>query len=55
MSELTISQLSIYPIKSAKGVDLEQFSLSNTGPEFDRCWMVIDNNGKFVTQRKHRR
>ena len=55
MSELTISQLSIYPIKSAKGVDLEQFSLSNTGPEFDRCWMVIDNNGKFVTQRKHPR
>lgn len=29
--------------------------LTETGPEFDRTWMVVDAQGAFVTQRKHPR
>lgn len=27
--------------------------LTDTGPEFDRTWMVVDARGAFVTQREH--
>jgi len=53
MSKFVISKLSIYPVKSTKGIDLNSMPLTKTGPEYDRRWMVIDDNGKFITQRKH--
>ena len=55
MSKLTVSDLSIYPLKSARGVTLSSMQLNVMGPECDRRWMVIDKNGTFVTQRKTRK
>lgn len=52
MSQLIVSQLSIYPIKSAGEVSLDSMQLNPMGPECDRRWMVIDKNNTFVTQRK---
>lgn len=52
MSPLIVSQLSIYPIKSAAEVTLDAMQLNVMGPECDRRWMVIDKNNTFVTQRK---
>lgn len=52
MSKLTISELTIYPIKSARGISLNSMKLQAMGPECDRRWMVIDKNNEFVTQRK---
>lgn len=49
----TISQLVIYPVKSAAGIVLDKMNLDHRGPEFDRAWMVVDAGGRFVTQRKH--
>jgi len=49
---LSVSELTIYPIKSARGVSLDSIKLNALGPECDRRWMVIDSNNTFVTQRK---
>ena len=52
MSELTVRDLIVYPLKSARGIHVESMQLNELGPELDRRWMVIDSQGKFVTQRK---
>lgn len=51
MTKLSVSELTIYPLKSAKGLSLQSIELNKLGPECDRRWMVIDQNKKFVTQR----
>jgi uncharacterized protein len=48
----TISRLFVYPIKSCAGVELKQSLLIETGLEFDRAWMVVDEAGEFVSQRE---
>ena len=50
--EATISQLFVYPIKSCAGVELEDSLLIETGLEFDRAWMVVDETGEFLSQRE---
>ena len=48
----TLSQLWVYPVKSAAGVRLESSKVALRGLEHDRRWMVIDSNGRLVTQRE---
>ena len=48
-----ISELFIYPVKSLRGVSLETMTLLNSGPEYDRTWMVTDPQGNMMTQREH--
>lgn len=50
-SNLLISRLIVYPIKSCAGVDVQQAVLTETGLAFDRAWMVVDGQGNFLTQR----
>jgi uncharacterized protein YcbX len=50
--QATIARLFIYPIKSCAGVELPEVLLTETGLEFDRAWMVVDDKGEFVTQRE---
>jgi uncharacterized protein YcbX len=47
-----ISALWVYPVKSCAGVPLQEAILTETGLEFDRAWMVVDEHGEFVTQRE---
>jgi len=47
----TISQLNIYPIKSCAGIGLDQARVFAHGLEYDRHWMLVDADGRFVTQR----
>ncbi len=49
---LQIEQLWIYPIKSCAGIRVEQAELQAAGLEWDRAWMVIDEQGDFVSQRE---
>ena len=46
-----ITGIYIYPIKSLAGVPLESSSLCSTGLQNDRRWMLVDQNGLFITQR----
>ncbi|HSX92962.1 MAG TPA: MOSC N-terminal beta barrel domain-containing protein [Hydrogenophaga sp.] len=50
--QATIEQLWIYPVKSCAGVRLEEAELTDTGLLYDRAWMVVDEQGEFVTQRE---
>jgi uncharacterized protein YcbX len=50
--EVSLAELYVHPIKSCGGTAPDQALLIETGFEFDRAWMVVDAQGRFVTQRK---
>ena len=50
---ITIQELNIYPLKSARGIPKTRVRLAATGFEWDRHWMVIREDGMFLTQRTH--
>jgi uncharacterized protein YcbX len=47
-----ITALNVYPVKSCRGIPLEQARLTPTGFADDRHWMMVRPNGRFVTQRE---
>lgn len=47
-----IAQLMIYPVKSLAGLAVDQAVLLETGLQWDRHWMVVDQEGLFVSQRE---
>ncbi|WP_106791052.1 MOSC domain-containing protein [Aquimarina sp. Aq78] len=49
---LKISELYVYPVKSLGRIELQSATLSETGFEYDRYWMLADKNGKHITQRE---
>lgn len=51
MNTLTITDLLVYPVKSMRGISLENARLTAKGLENDRRWMVVDEGGRFVTQK----
>ena len=50
---IRITSLHIYPVKSLRGIDLQESILEVRGLEYDRTWMVSDATGKFITQRHY--
>lgn len=50
--ELRIAALAVHPIKSCGGIAVSQALVIETGLEFDRAWMVVDEAGRLVTQRE---
>ena len=55
MSGVFLTSLYVYPIKSVGGIALREARLDSRGIEHDRRWMLVDENGKFMSQRKHPR
>jgi uncharacterized protein len=55
MTELKVSELAIYPVKSFARIPLQAASVQRFGLENDRRWMVVDAGGKFLSQRQHAR
>lgn len=51
MSNIEVSSLTVYPIKSCGGVDVNEARVTPTGFEFDREFMLVDTDGTFITQR----
>ena len=49
----TVTGLFIYPVKSCGGIKLSEVSLHETGLAHDRQWMLVDADGRFITQRTH--
>lgn len=47
----TLHSLHIYPIKSCAGIAVQQGLLIETGLELDRAWMLVDEQGNFLSQR----
>ena len=40
-----IASLHFYPVKSCRGITVEAFRLTDTGPEWDRRWMIVTAAG----------
>ncbi|MDT8451453.1 MAG: MOSC N-terminal beta barrel domain-containing protein [Gammaproteobacteria bacterium] len=52
MSNLIISELAIYPVKSMRQTPLKKSEIDMGGLKHDRRWMVVDAKGVMLTQRK---
>jgi uncharacterized protein YcbX len=49
-----VASLHVYPVKSCRGMDVEAFRFTPTGPEWDRRWMIVTaGDGRFISQRSH--
>ena len=55
MADLKLSQIWIYPIKSLGGITLQSATVMPKGLKFDRRWMLVDSENKFITQRVYSR
>jgi uncharacterized protein YcbX len=49
---MRISALNIYPLKSGRGIALNEASVEAAGLKGDRRWMITDPEGRFITQRE---
>ena len=54
-----LSELIFYPVKSCAGISVREATLTSAGlavdAVYDREWMVIGEDGQFLTQREHPR
>jgi len=50
---MKIKALYYYPVKSLAGIATNTLPLDRFGPVNDRRWMLVDEQGRFVTQRKY--
>jgi uncharacterized protein YcbX len=49
----TLSEINIYPIKSLGGISLQSSEVEERGLKYDRRWMLVINENKFITQREY--
>lgn len=50
---ITVQELNVYPLKSARGIPRSRVRLGATGFEWDRHWLAVRADGMFLTQRTH--
>jgi uncharacterized protein YcbX len=50
---MRLREIWIHPVKSLGGTRVARARIDDRGIVFDRRFMVIDTNGRFVTQREH--
>ena len=50
-----VSELYVYPIKSLRGIPLQSAQLEPRGIQHDRRWMLVDDDGVFISQREAHR
>ena len=48
----SVSDLYFHPIKSLGAIQTSRFDVDACGPQLDRRIMLVDPNGKFITQRQ---
>ncbi|MCD2197601.1 MOSC domain-containing protein [Actinomycetospora endophytica] len=49
--QAVVGELGVFPVKSLRGLDVDSAEVRPWGYEGDRRWMVVDPQGRFVTQR----
>ncbi|MBK9335225.1 MAG: MOSC domain-containing protein [Lewinellaceae bacterium] len=47
-----LTDLHIYPVKSLGGIALQASVVQPRGLQYDRRWMLVDERGRFVSQRE---
>jgi uncharacterized protein YcbX len=53
MIELKLSEIWVYPVKALGGISLPSAKVLPKGLEYDRRWMLVDENATFLTQRNY--
>jgi len=51
MRHPSLNKIFIYPVKSLAGIAIESARVTPLGLENDRRWMIVDSQGRFITQR----
>ncbi len=51
--EISLTGIRIYPVKSLAGIYLDQAEVQPQGLQDDRLFMLVDEKGLFITQRKY--
>ena len=51
MSDRRLSEIWIYPVKSLGGIQVMSAKVMEKGLQYDRRWMLVDEQGTFMTQR----
>jgi uncharacterized protein len=52
MSGYRLASIHIYPMKAGRAVDLDESEVEPCGLAGDRRWLLVDENGRFVSQRE---
>ncbi|MEU6084470.1 MOSC N-terminal beta barrel domain-containing protein [Streptomyces sp. NPDC047108] len=55
MPNTVLSSVNLYPVKSAAGCALSEATVEPWGIAGDRRWLLVEPDGRFVTQREQRR
>lgn len=55
MKEMILSAINIYPIKSLCGIALSEAKVEARGLQYDRRWLLVDQDDEFITQREYPR
>ncbi len=50
---ISLTELNIYPVKSLGGISLNEAEVTDRGLKYDRRWMIVDSDEKFLSQRTH--
>ena len=49
---VTVTKLNVFPVKSCRGVSVQEVEVDNFGIVGDRRFMLVDGNNRFTSQRK---
>lgn len=52
MPSLIVTELHRFPVKSFRGHALDRATIGPRGIEGDRRWMIVDDDGRFLTRRE---
>ena len=50
---LQLSEIWVYPVKSLGGISLQESKVTDRGLELDRRWLLVDVDGRFLSQREY--
>ncbi len=51
-ADLILQRIFIYPVKSLAGIEVSDWPVVATGLRYDRQWMLVDGEGRFLSQRR---
>ncbi|GES74158.1 MOSC domain-containing protein [Rhizophagus clarus] len=50
---MNISTIYVYPVKSCRGIKVDSWKINDYGFKYDRFWMIVDDQNRYITQREH--
>ena len=53
MTSFQLSSIHLYPVKSLAGIEVKYWPVNRRGLFLDRHWMIVDEEGRFLSQRSH--